>query len=605
MASALRYIARKAVTLPSLSGATVVTSPKDLDAERLNELKEIVDGDTAIGTNRKNYVKSIIVRLPYWNDRLPDGMRWSTPEWADNKWQERRSGPANQERPIPQAVMAPLLEWSLTLVAAADEILAAYQEGQRLLSRAEKAPQDRSKAREILAEYKASGKPLPAVPNDDGTPSRYRAARYLAAVHGVSARSISMVGTEEFASLPLTVQRLALPVPIGVTLHGKQWIDSIGFYDVVGRKSNVLPPLIRHLVAASLIAIAYLTGMRPQEVTALRIGCCLQPRLTESGRLLHLIRGHIFKGRSDGASWEGYDASDEGVWATIAEAVRAVEAMERLAALQGRTDGTLFPVRSTTGPTTPIEARADIASLIQFVNTRLVPHHENNGLLIPSDDEDITLRRFRRTLAWFIRNQPQGDVTLAIQYQHLNTTIGEGYASTAASGFPELLEEEGWNNRKRVLAHLREAFAEGEAISGPGAPRIVNAVRALPEVVSERAERELMKDPTYAVYANPFECSYCAADPESLLCKERDAVNKPKTPNLASCRGQVCPNFAATDENAVDLAVEARALREAADAASPVRKLSLEAKAAEAEAIVERHRRSRWAPAEQPPEVSP
>jgi hypothetical protein len=67
-------------------------------------------------------------------------------------------------------------------------------------------------------------------------------------------------------------------------------------------------------------------------------------------------------------------------------------------------------------------------------------------------DDIIAARREAAGLAWHIRNRPFGHVAGAIQYQHAQITMFEGYAGTSASGFRQEVEAE------REAANLAELF---------------------------------------------------------------------------------------------------------------------------------------------------
>lgn len=596
--SAIRAVSRIAVQLPSLSGQTKVRGPRDLDGDRLQTIREIIDADTSLEASSKNSRKSILIRLPYLNPMLPENERWHSPPWERTPWRTPIPRGANQYAPIPQRMMAPLLEWALTVLDAADEIFSAREKGLHILGVSNKASRNHAKARRVLASHLKSGTLLPAHPYEKGAPF---AGVFLSGTRNVHKQTLTIERMDErFKNLSLSASpsSTALDVTTTTTIHGHQWIECISYYDVVNHSG--IPPLLRVIRAAALITIAYLTGMRPQEVVSLREGCSPEPITTENGKLLHLINGHVFKRPRVGADRQnGIEGSEPATWATIPEGRQAALVAGKANQVFGIVSPHLFPrVKSPDSAYTSDDANDDISFFVRFVNARLVPDGGLSDLAIPLEDDDelISMARFRRTLAWFIRNQPNGNVTLAIQYQHLSTTIGEGYASTAASGFPELLVEEGWDNRKSVIEHLRDIFSEGAGISGPGAARIVSAVRAMPQVVSEKAERQLAKDPRFTIYANPHECSYCAADPESMLCVENPALKKDAAPNLAACRGQVCPNYAATDENAAQLTIEVGQLLATARAANPTRAPSLLQKARELDRSIEQHKKDRRVP---------
>lgn len=64
-------------------------------------------------------------------------------------------------------------------------------------------------------------------------------------------------------------------------------------------------------------------------------------------------------------------------------------------------------------------------------------------LRIPDDPAGpITMRRFRRTLAWFIYRRPAGRISLGIQYGHLLGVTSDGYGSRVSTGLRDLFPME-------------------------------------------------------------------------------------------------------------------------------------------------------------------
>jgi len=589
-----RTIAECASALPTISGATHVLSPSDLDPARLLEISTALDEDHTLGRTSRDGCKALLVRLPHHNDRLPPAYRWPPAPWENTAWRTPPAGGANLTPRIPQVVMAPLLEWALAVVNAADDIFAGWDEYLRLEAVAASAKRNHGDAAAALRTYEETGLALPA----NAVQGEIRlASRLLAGRHGVHAQTLTIERREHFSHLPLDASPHAcrLNVPITAKVRGKPWISELSYFDFAVKGG--IAPLLRVLRTASLVSVAYLTGMRPQELLALEAGCAPEPSLLESGRQLFLVHGHAYKGRRgsqalDGAvpSWEGEAAA----WATIPEGRLAALTAERITSHLAIATSLLFPrFQRPDHALTSTDVRADIDDFVNFVNERLAVGANPTSTRIPEGGLGLSLSQFRRTLAWFIRNQPHGNVTLALQYQHLSMVIGDGYASTADSGFPDLLIEEGWENRKSVIAHLAASFAAGEGISGPGAERIVAAVTSMPQVIAEKDERRLRKDPRFTIYANPYECSYCAADPDVMPCSENPARTKAAMPNLAGCRGQVCPNFASTDQNARDLADRAAQMRSRAKRATRTQGPSLLAKAATLDDAVRRHERDR------------
>ena len=173
------------------------------------------------------------------------------------------------------------------------------------------------------------------------------------------------------------------------------------------------------LSAASLIVTAYLTGMRADEVLALRRGCC-----TPAARGGFTIRGRTFKSAvvNGRAVAEGLDR--EHPWVAIKPVADAITAMENLHDSSLIFPGSLFrrtrqaPVNDT--PPASNARGVAIEALIGWANTRATQLGRDHEAIPEDPDGAVSLRRLRRTLAWFIYRRPRGRVALGIQYGHLH-----------------------------------------------------------------------------------------------------------------------------------------------------------------------------------------
>jgi hypothetical protein len=127
---------------------------------------------------------------------------------------------------------------------------------------------------------------------------------------------------------------------------------------------------------------------------------------------------------------------------------------------------------------------------------------------VPADPHRaIGTERFRRTLAWHIARRPGGLVALAIQYGHMRTVVGAGYASRSRDGIHDLLDIETARATVDTLATLNADLIEGVGISGPAARRAINAAAHAPEfigtVMSTGAAKDIRDNPQLCVYDNP------------------------------------------------------------------------------------------------------
>jgi hypothetical protein len=133
-------------------------------------------------------------------------------------------------------------------------------------------------------------------------------------------------------------------------------------------------------------------------------------------------------------------------WVAIKPVADAITAMEQLHQCSLLFPASLFRRHRQTlvaSHTATLQSRGvAIETLIEWANTRAAAlglHHE----AIPDDpDGAVSLRRLRRTLAWFIYRRPRGRVALGIQYGHLHAATTDGYGTRASTGMRDLFPME-------------------------------------------------------------------------------------------------------------------------------------------------------------------
>lgn len=549
----------------ALHPATPVLTPGDLDSEHLNDCRRRLDiSASSVEAKRKSLEPLIRVwRLNPW---LPDGLQWPEPAWHSEAWRPRSGVRENTTKRLSQATMGPLLEWSIAFVTTfSDDIIGAHKHLHGRIADLPTGEGQYHAALTILQEYVRTKTPLPASVTWSSTK---RAEQVGWAVLAYRHRIDRLYFGRAFAKMHVRpavsndTALTALDFKVEAQFHGRQWMPSIGVYDVKPRliSRNTLPgPLLGHLRTAAIIVAGYLTGARPEEICGWQHGAAPKPLEHPGGSRLHLIHGRVWKGsraNESGVLGNGQEAA----WATIPAATKAIHVAEQISQLSGRNDGLLF---SDTGrQTAPSTVALWIKEFVSFVNERLVPHSINpQALQIPEDpDGAITLRRFRRTLAWFIHNRPNGETTTAIQYQHLGTVIGGGYAGTKESGMNDLLLEEDWAHRRRTVNHLQNLLDSGEGLSGPAADRAFTATEKLPRDLTPADERRLRKDEALLIYDNPAAVALCVYDERRALCHKIKLAGKDDQPSLLECVDG-CLNCARTEGQLQELESEAASLQ--------------------------------------------
>ena len=189
---------------------------------------------------------------------------------------------------------------------------------------------------------------------------------------------------------------------------------------------------------------------------------------------------------------------------------------------------------------------------------------------------NVTLDRFRRSIAWHIVNQPEGLLAAGVQFGHMQSTTTEGYASTMTSGIAATMDQE---RRKALYSTLQDnanAAKTGMNVSGPAATRLGGALnrfaaKEFPGTFAElsaKDERRLRSDPDLAVRENPGHGCLCLANPlkpETMACSRGNDGE----PNRNDCR-TYCGNRAYTDATIERDRLEANQLRERISQVNPI-----------------------------------
>jgi len=477
----------------------------------------------------------------------------------------------NTTIPVHPAVMSPLLVWALrTVTDFAPDILAAWREARRLLARIPSAPRPGGRAdiRAYLQRLRDTGQPLPVFTGHQtsalahahqamqpGKTTRARPLvhnRLIAGTLGVTATQVTALLTREPHLLEGLRSGTGAPLatPITADLSGRPWRNAIDFEDVMD--------LALQLAAAALLTVAYLSGMRPQEVLNLERGCCTTER-RKDGTVRYLITGRHFKGVTDedGNAIPGGQPRRQ-PWTVIEPVHRAITVLEEL------TDGPrLFPrefskaakPRAYLGDAmSAITANARIARFAAWADT-LAAEHGREHERIPADpDGAVTMRRFRRTVAWFINRQPGGRIALGIQYGHLRTSLGESYGGRSRVDMLQILDLEQALATADTLTEAAGRLNDGEGVSGPAAARYIAAAREFQATyaggfASKRQYKALLDNPRLQVFDHSRALLTCNHDPLKALCdpnRGKPGGQPQRTPSQDRCHS-ACPNISRTD----------------------------------------------------------
>lgn len=571
-----------------------VTVPSEIDDDHLTDLVLFLRARSM----RPAAIDQRLGVFKHWfaqSSHLPPSLRLPHDLQTDIAPERRARSGENKTRRIRQATIGPLIWWCNLLIDHADLIFEVVEHANVPLVHPDPTATKVARARSILDRFVESGDPVPTWRSGSGE----MASAYLAWKYGASSQPLTVVLSQEYATRLSIATDADCPI-IGLSAEVPDDLQPLlQFYDAVHSGDGGWPLLIRMLQTACLILTAYLTGMRPEEVRRLRPGCCPDPMLMPGGGVRHLIHGTVTKrqAKADGIRSGAVDEVDA-VWATIPLTARAIAVAERVRAEYATGSEYLF--NSPYGKTMLDSATAtsEMAQFVDTVNIR-IGHHQVAAPTIPADVHGpITLRRFRRTLAWYIRNQPEGEVTLAVQYQQVGTLVGAGYAAAGSTGWADLLDEEGRETRRNVAENLSRELLNGAGISGPAAARAAQAAVAVEGVsfLPDSDARRLLNAPGLQIYDNRTTLTLCMFDPDRALCQR---ISTPGSsvgiPNLLGCR-RGCTNIAMTDSQAEAMTASAQQLRlEAAASPRPMRNRLMDA-ADEAEERAAQHWETRVVP---------
>lgn len=500
-------------------------------------------------------------------DYLPEADRMVEPTWFGQNLGKRghRRGGGNSKEIIHPDTFAPLIWWSQQILKCVPDIVAAAE----WLSAASSHAQPREGTRagfDAVAEIVAArGGVLP-----QGEISGHVAAKYLSALHvgRVHIRDFSGWRRQRdgrYSVDPNLPQ--PLPVPVTCAIEGRPWLPLIDYREI--------GTLQRVLQAAAAILICTCTGMRGEECAKLQRGA-LRTIPRPDGAYSYRIDGRIYKAVRDDNDQQDRRGK-QWVWATIKPGADAVTALERLAEVTGSNALMAHPESHNRPGLTSATLTRWINELIEFANglqdaLEVQPAHRI--ALDPAGN--VTLDRFRRSVAWHIVNQPEGLAAAGVQFGHMQSTTTDGYASTITSGIAATMDEERTHALYATLQDHANAAKTGMKASGPAAKQLGKTlnrfvVRQFPGTyaeLSKKDERRLRSDPDLAVRENPGHGCLCLANPlkpETMACsRENDGE-----PNRNDCK-TYCGNRSYTDATVAEDKKEAIQLRARLENATPI-----------------------------------
>lgn len=539
-----------------------VTAFTDCNDDMFEMYQKFLDArDVREGT--KAALAQRLIAISQLADALPDKDRLPSPPWTHvaPAFQQERE-PVNRTPAIPSDTFTPLLKWAALFVTVlADDILAALRHRAHLIDAHPYSDgitlAGVQRAQEILSQYN----PIPG--RSKGGKSHFGeygvAARYLIAMHGGCNPQDFPIARRDFPEVKVSASApQPIDVPISGTIEGQRWCEYIDWRE--------LDALGKALQTASLIICATFSGARPNELLGLPRNCVTQDEY-EDLSVDYFLHGHITKRVRDKDGQHSLKGKPH-VWATLKIGADAADVASQLGAEGAKL---LFAQPNGDPITTDYAVRA-IDELITIANRLQTRIDLPAKYKISMDDDEhgnernITLSRFRRTVAWHIRNQPNGEAALGIQFGHLSNRQGFGYGSTRDRARDELTDTETVNSIIDTMNRIREDVSQGAGLYGPAADRLIIALNKFNGIlVSERELRKILADPDLQVHNNPTAIGVCVFNRLSACRSDNDP--DAGTPDTLQCKDW-CANLAFTDNNLTEMHRLADDLRQEA-AASP------------------------------------
>jgi integrase len=304
--------------------------------------------------------------------------------------------------------------------------------------------------------------------------------------------------------------------------------------------------MLRQVVTACFLVIAYLSGVRTGEALNLRRGCISHDRKLG----LTFLSGQQMK-----TTDQHRERSPATIpWVVTEQVAHAVAVLEQLAV-----GSMLLPFgeicaqgwfrHASSRSRTPTSINRDIAEFITWFNTEIVPATGH-----PRIGEDphgkIVVSRLRRTLAWHIVRRPGGTIAAATQYGHLHTQLVQGYAGRADSGFLDEITFEEFLLRAETIHDDHQRLTQGEHVSGPAADayrgRVAAGTRFAGLTITSPAQaHEALANPDLQIHHGAL--LTCVYRPATAACRDQHDTTD-GGPAWPRCR-LTCNNITRTDRD--------------------------------------------------------
>jgi hypothetical protein len=153
-------------------------------------------------------------------------------------------------------------------------------------------------------------------------------------------------------------------------------------------------------------------------------------------------------------------------------------------------------------------------------------------------------RQLRRTIAWYIANEPFGIVAGKRQFGHVREVTFEGYAGSPEAGFRDEIERARHIGQLMDVIEMYEHVEAGGSLGGRRGERLTKDFRTFAnatfqgKIADESRVRGMLKSVARTLYAGVV--NDCSFDPDKALCLRQSS--KREAPLLARCNWSKCSN---------------------------------------------------------------
>jgi len=559
--------------------------------------------------------RACITRIADLAPWLPEPDRLVVPSWANVAREPKAvSGAPKGSRTevIPEAMLDPLLAWSVCLIReAGPDIVAALEAVDEKVRTGRDGGDDEINA--WLDAFVERHGALPRAPQ--ATWENEVLFRYLAYASGFTEQAVrrnvqtrsGRNGNRYAKRRPVSEMSCPVRQPItGAGVDGRPWCASIDWCDLMPYStwSFLTSPLIRSVYAAAYVLIGCGTTARPQEVGTLPLDCLEELPSDEVGG----VRGHILHGYTWKNKGVGGEPKD---WHAVEILADAVKLLQALGSTQTAEKSRLFPAGGVaqgrgdfSGNCWDSHAgRKALDEMTAYINSERIQSRLANPVRIEDPDDPQRLlrpRQFRRSFDIYTQRQPDGEFASMLTLGHSERGLGRnGYSSSASAGVTYGMTPGQKEAHAETLMEVGQVILDGAGVSGPSADRLIEASRQLEPFRAryehkESSVKRLVKEHAEVfgenqVFNNPRQYSMCLYDPSRAKCQgTQDA------PDRNGCDSG-CDCHARTDREIGHLESEVGRLR--VEASSPLVPLPMQVRLGQVadrhQAMLDEHRGTR------------